>query len=92
MIQLWYANPMLIRTLQRSHYKNCKVYFRQVGKHTFEYLAVINGEIYTAHVTILKAWWQYLLFQDYTEKQLTDICNYLARLSETTIEHVTQGK
>ena len=83
---------MLIRTLQYGNYKNCKVYYRQVGKHTFEYLAVVNGEIYTAHVTILKTWKQYLLFQDYSDKQLTDIANYLSRIAETTIDTVLAGE
>lgn len=82
---------MKIRTLQHGFYKNCKVYYRNFGN-TFEYLVVIDGEIYTAHVTIIKTWWQMLLNRDYTKKQLVDAVNYLARIAETTIDTVLESK
>lgn len=82
---------MKIQTLQHGTYKNCKVYYRRFGT-TFEYLAVIDGEIYTAHITIVKKWWQMLLGLDFTPKQLVDCTNYLARIAETTIDYVLAEK
>lgn len=79
---------MTIRTLQYGNYRNCKMYYRRLGGHTFEYIAVVSGEVYTAHITVYKEWWQYLLLQDFSEKQLTDIANYLAKIAETTVDHV----
>lgn len=78
---------MKIRTLQNGTYKNCKIYYRNFGT-TFEYLAVINGEIYQMHVVIIKKWYQMLLGLDYTPKQLVDVTNYLARFAQTTIDTV----
>ena len=82
---------MKIRTLQHGIYKNCKVYYRNFGN-SFEYLAVIDGEIYTAHVAIIKEWWQMLLRRDYTKEQLVNATNYLARIAETTIDTVLDSK
>ena len=78
---------MKVRTLKAAEYRGCKVYYRNFGN-DFEYLAVIKGEIYTARVTIVKEWWQMLLRRDYTDKQLLDATNYIARFAETTIDHV----
>lgn len=83
---------MTIRTLQFGNYRNCKVYYRKLDWRTFEYIAVIKGEVYTAHFNILKEWWQYLLFQDFTDKQLTNICNYLAKFAESTVDTVLDAK
>lgn len=67
------------------------MYYRNFGN-DFEYLAIINGELYAAHVTIVKEWWQILLGRDYTEKQLLDATNYLAKIAETTIDTVLANK
>lgn len=80
-----------IRTLKVSEYKGCKIYLRQYeGTYTFEYLAVINGEVYTMHMTNVPTWWQILLRRDYTERQMTDAVNYLQRYAETTVDHVLE--
>lgn len=41
---------MRIKTYQVEEYRGCKVYFRNFLTH-FEYLIVIKGELYTAHLT-----------------------------------------
>lgn len=78
---------MIVRTLQTGEYRDCKVYYRQLHN-DFEYIAVINGEVYTARITIRKHWWQILLLQDFTKDQLVQATNYIARLAETTIDTV----
>lgn len=86
-LQYQYAKPMIVRTLQTGHYRNCKIYYRQIHN-DFEYLAVINGEIYSARVTIRKHWWQILLLRDFNKQQLVNATNYIARLAETTVDTV----
>lgn len=82
-----------IRTLKVAEYRKCKIYLRQYkGTNTFEYLAVVGGELYTMHIDIVKEWWQILLRRDYTQKQLTDTVNYLQRYAETTVDYVIDKK
>ena len=58
----------------------------------FEYLAIINGELYTAHMVITKRPMQTLLKRDYTEKQLTDTVKYLLNTAEATVDYILDGK
>lgn len=80
-----------INTLKAVEYKGCKVYIRNFNN-TFEYLAVINGELYTAHMVVTKSPLQALLGRDYTEKQLTDVVKYLINTAEATIDFVLEQK
>ena len=82
---------MSIRTLKSVVYKGSHLYFRNFGE-TFEYLAVIHGEVYTAHLRVRKTFFQRLLGRDYTEKQLAGIVNYLAKIAETTVDTVLTNK
>ena len=82
---------MEIKTLQVAEYKGHKVYIRNFYN-AFEYLAVVNGEVYTAHIIVTKAPLQVLFRRDYTEKQLTDVVKYLMNTAEATIDFVTKGK
>ena len=77
---------MKIRTLKPSVYRKCSIYYRNYGS-TFEYLAVVDGKIYTMHVTIRRTPMQVLRGRDYSEKQLTDIVNYLAPYAEATVDY-----
>lgn len=83
--------PMMIRTLQHGYYRNCKIYYRNFGS-TFEFLAVINGEVYTVHYTVHKPWFQKLLFFDYTAKQLKNTVNFLAKQAERTVDLALDAK
>lgn len=77
---------MQIRTLKAGEYRGCKIYYRNYGN-TFEYLAVIDGAIYTMHATIRRTPLQALLGRDYSEKQLLDVVNYLAPYAEATVDY-----
>lgn len=76
-----------IRTLQAVEYKGCNIYIRNFNN-TFEYLAVVKGQLYTMHMTITKGWKESILGRDYTEKQLTDITKFLMVAAETTVDTV----
>lgn len=80
-----------IRTLKAVEYKGCKLYIRNFNN-VFEYLAIINGELYTAHMVITKRPLQALMGRDYTEKQLTDAVKYLMNTAEATVDYVTGNK
>lgn len=80
-----------IKTLKAVEYKGCNIYVRNFGN-IFEYLAVINGQLYTTHMVITKSPIQWLLMRDYTEKQLTDIVKYLLNTAEATVDFVLDSK
>ena len=80
-----------IRTLKAVEYKGCNVYIRNFGT-TFEYLAVINGQLYTMHMTITKGLKERILGRDYTDAQLSKICQMLMVAAETTVETVLAQK
>lgn len=80
-----------IRVLKATEYKGCAVYVRNFGT-TFEYLAIIKGQLYTAHSVITKRPLQSLFGKDYTEKQLGEIVALQLKLAETTIDIVLEGK
>lgn len=84
-----YANNK-IRTLKVSEYRDCKIYVRNFGQ-TFEYLAIINNEIYSSNVVATKNPLQKLLGQDYTPKQLANCVSYILKIAETTIDIVLDG-
>lgn len=80
-----------IRTLKAVEYKGCYLYVRNFNT-TFEYLAVVNGQLYTMHMTVTKGLREWLLGRDYTTKQLTDITKYLMSAAETTVDFILEEK
>lgn len=80
-----------IKTLKAVEYKGCNIYVRNFGN-IFEYLAVINGQLYTTHMVITKSPLQWLTMRDYSEKQLTDIVKYLLNTAEATVDFVLDSK
>lgn len=76
-----------IRTLKAVEYKGCNIYVRNFNN-TFEYLAVVQGQLYTMHMTITKGWKEWLLGRDYSDKQLTDITKFLMVAAETTVDTI----
>lgn len=82
---------MTIITLKATQYKGNNVYIRNFGN-TFEYILVVDGQVYTAHITVTKMPFQALLGKPYTPQQLADATAYLMRIAETTIDELTQDK
>ncbi len=78
---------MQIRTLKVVEYKGANVYLRNFGT-TFEYLAVVKGQLYGSHITITRTPTQRLLGRDYTEKQLVDVCKVLTNMATATVDYV----
>lgn len=68
-------------------YEGCPVYIRRMNE-MFEYITVIRGEVYTAHIVARKTIGQRLLFKDYTKKQLSDLTQYMLAMATTTIDTV----
>ncbi len=82
---------MDIRTLKVAEYRGCTVYIRNF-KNTFEYLALIGGELYTAHIVVTRRPLQALLGRDYTQEQLSDATKHLWMTAEATIDYVLDEK
>lgn len=78
---------MQIRTLKVVEYKGASVYLRNFGS-TFEYLAIVKGQLYGSHITITRTLTQRLLGKDYTEKQLSDVCRVLTTMAQATVDYV----
>lgn len=72
-------------------YENCPIYIRNSGEQ-WEYLTIINNEIYTATIVIRKNAIQRILFKPYSAKQVSDITNYLIAMAQSTINTVKNIK
>jgi len=68
-------------------YQGCPVVIRQAEEH-FEYITCIDNQIYSSSIIARKSIMQRLLGQDYTDKQVQDITNYVIKLAEATIDTV----
>lgn len=86
---MYRQSHMTITTLEATTYKGKHVYIRMF-KNMFEYLVIIDDQLYTTHMVVNKTPLQALLGRPYTKKQLEDITKYLKNMAEATIEHVTQ--
>jgi hypothetical protein len=84
---------MQIKTFQPETYRQCQIYYRNFQSH-FEYLTVIDNQIYTAHITIrptiinLILYWLKLAPEKYSDQQYKNILALLRRLAKTTIETI----
>lgn len=72
-------------------YENCPIYIRNTGEN-WEYITVINNEVYTATIYIRKTAIQKILGKPYTPKQTSDITNYLMAMAQSTINTVKNIK
>lgn len=79
---------MDIKTLQATEYRGYKVYIRNFSN-LFEYLVIIRGELYTAHIIIHRTLLQTIFGRPYTKKQLGDTVKYLKNVAEATVDAVT---
>lgn len=68
-------------------YEGCPIYVRNTGE-TWEYLTVINNEIYTAHIIARKHLTQRLFGKPYTAKQSSDCTQYMLAMAQTTIDTI----
>lgn len=72
---------------KKIDYENCPIYVRRNGE-LWEYLTVINGEIYSAHIVAKKSFFQRVFWQDYNAKQMSDITQYVLAMAQSTIDTV----
>lgn len=92
---------MNIKTFKPEEYKGCKVYYRNFQDH-FEYLTIINKELYTAHIKIKPYWITKILCMldiftrvdksPYSKQQLKHILGALRKMAESTIDFVKSKK
>lgn len=88
---------MKIQTFKLDNYRECPVYYRNFQDH-FEYLTIIKGELFTAHITVRPHWLTktfYILGIEnwpYSRQQLKSIIIQLRRLAETTIDYILDKK
>jgi hypothetical protein len=88
---------MKITTFKTEKYRDCPVYIRNFADH-FEYLTVINGEIYTAHVCVRPHWLTKLFYRlditsgfdkvPYSQQQLKNILTTVSKMAQATIDFV----
>ena len=84
---------MQITTFKTENYRGCPVYYRNFYHH-FEYLTVVEGQLYTAHLTVNPAlltnliYWVGIEKLPYSQQQLKVILTQLQRLAQTTIDFV----
>lgn len=87
---------MKIQTFRPDTYKDCKIYYRNSGTH-WEYLTVINNEIYTASITVKPTIINRLMYllgiekSLYSYQQQLNTIKYLRRFAETTIEYIIKN-
>ncbi|MCF7875360.1 MAG: hypothetical protein K9L99_05820 [Candidatus Omnitrophica bacterium] len=88
---------MNIKTYKVDQYKKKKIYYRNYGE-MFEYLVVMGGELYTAHIKIKPSFKMKMLFllgikeEKYTEDQTKAIIKQLRLMAEATIDHIQKNK
>lgn len=68
-------------------YEGCPIYIRNSGE-DWEYLTVINNEIYSASIVATKSAMQKITGKDYSVKELSDITNYMIAMAQATIDTV----
>ena len=79
---------MNYQVLQKPvEYEKCPIYVRNSNEN-WEYLTVINNEIYTASIVARKSFAQRLTGTDYTPKQVSDITQYMLAMAQATIDTV----
>jgi len=90
---------MKVTTFKTKNYKGCPIYFRNFKNH-FEYLTIIRGQLYTAHISVRPHWLTNIFFKldittgvdkiPYSQQQLANILSTLEKMAETTIDTVNK--
>lgn len=87
---------MKIRTYKPDKYRDCPIYFRNF-KHTFEYLVIINNELYTAHIDVKPTlvnkifYWTAIQWL-YSYQQEQRILKQLKMMAQTTVDFILDKK
>lgn len=68
-------------------YRDCPIYIRRRGEE-WEYLTVINNEIYSSSIVARLNAFSKLRGKDYSEKEVSDITQYMIAMAQTTIDHI----
>jgi hypothetical protein len=83
---------MKIKSIKTTSHLDCPVYIRHfidAGEgDTFEYLTVINKEIYAFPITMRKSFWKRIFRLPYSADELKKITEYIIAAAYTTIETV----
>ena len=92
---------MKITTFKTEKYRDCPIYVRNFHHH-FEYLTIINGELYTAHVCVRPHWLTNLFYRldittgidkvPYSQSQLKNILSTVNKMAQTTIDFILDKK
>lgn len=88
---------MKIQTFEVDNWKGCPVYFRNFGIH-FEYLTIIEGQLYTASIGVKPHWITYILYllglekNKYNRSQLKNILKQLKIMATTTVDYILENK
>jgi coproporphyrinogen III oxidase-like Fe-S oxidoreductase len=78
-------------------YRDCPIYYRQL-KHHFEYLTVINNEIYTAHIEITPRRIMKIVYaiglvkSEYSPAEIKNILKILRAMATSTVENILKEK
>jgi hypothetical protein len=81
---------MNFKVLQKQiEYKGCPLVIRQIGEH-FEFITCINNLIYSSFIIAKKSLIQKILFQEYSDKQMKGITNYMIAMAQSTIDTVLE--
>lgn len=68
-------------------YEGCPIYIRNVNE-DWEYLTIINNELYTASIVATRSAIQKLTGKTYSQKEISDITNYMIAMAQATIDTV----
>lgn len=89
-------SSLRIKSIRTDAHEGCNVYvrhFESVGAgETFEYLTVIDGEIYAFPITMRKPMWKRILRIPFTDAEIKKITEYIISAAYTTIETVQAQK
>jgi hypothetical protein len=87
---------MKIQTFTPIAYKKCPIYIRRMNT-TFEYLTVINNEIYQHHIELKpqmlrRIFYPFGLMHRYSKKQIASTVMHLQKMAEATIDTLAKDK
>ena len=88
------ATLMTIRNFKTKNYHGCPIYVRYFLNvdDTWEYLTVINGQVYSAQIIIKRKFLQKFFRLYYSRKEEEGAINYLTSMAMATIEQVKKVK
>lgn len=88
---------MKITTFKVEKYRDCPIYSRNF-EDIFEYITIINNEIYTAHIRVRPHWLTKLFYRldittdvdklPYSQQHLKNILTQVKAMAEATIDFV----